>query len=507
MKKTVTANIGGMVFHIDEDAYEKLSQYLSHIREHFSTDQGRDEILSDIENRIAEMFGQKLTSSKTVITLDDVKEVISQLGEPEQMSDGEEEKDKSKSFENERSEKRLYRDPDDKYIAGVAGGLGAFLNLDPTWIRVAFVVFTFVYGFGPLLYIILWIVVPKARTTAERLEMRGEKVNLSNIEKTIREEFDEIKDNLKEFSEETRHRFKKKEKARNVRERNAQVAANLVKVFAKAAGVILILLAFSFMVAFISGIYLMPAGLHWGTGFTFFSLPDLLTAFLPSAQWVQLAMFAIVLIVGIPIFWMLLTGIQLLFSVRASSRYLGIFTFVVWLAALGALSISAVAGARNFAVQQQTVQEIQLEQGQWPELLLALNKSDHPSSHRINRHAGPHKFMVMWHESDNTALGVPEMRIQKSTDNDLYLEIVRQARGASLTQARENAESIDFGFHQNDSLIVFDPVFSYGKEHGFRNQKLDLILHVPEHKSVVLLNNMRRNMYVRWGRDLEVSER
>lgn len=218
MKKTFTVNINGIVFHIDDDAYSKLERYLGTIRRHFSGDEGCDEIISGIESRIAEMFQEKISSSKQVVTFDDVKQVIEQLGEPEQISGGGEQEEKQKRREDagqesyyydSRASKRLYRDPDDKYIGGVCGGLGAYFQVDPTWMRLLFIVGIFA-GFGILLYIILWIVIPRARTAAEKLEMRGERVNLSNIERSIKEDLQDIKKNLRDISEETRDAFKKK---------------------------------------------------------------------------------------------------------------------------------------------------------------------------------------------------------------------------------------------------------------------------------------------------------
>lgn len=216
MKKTLTVNISGIVFHIDDDAYAKLDRYLITIRRHFSSDEGCDEIIAGIEGRIAEMFQEKVTASKQVVTLADVKEVISQLGEPEQISGSDEASDKKQEsgsgdsdYYDIKASKRLYRDPDDKYIGGVCGGLGAYFQVDPTWMRLLFIVGIFA-GFGILLYIILWIVIPRARTTAEKLEMRGERVNLSNIEKSIKEDIQDIKNNLRNISEETRDAFKKK---------------------------------------------------------------------------------------------------------------------------------------------------------------------------------------------------------------------------------------------------------------------------------------------------------
>lgn len=213
MKKTLTVNISGIVFHIDEDAYSKLERYLTSIRKHFNKDEGCDEIISGIEGRIAEMFQERTKDHRQVVTLEDVNEVIRQLGEPEEISGGKDREDENRQTYEEpetvKGPKRLYRDPDNKYIGGVCGGMGAFFQIDPTWIRLLFILAIFA-GFGLLLYIILWIVIPKARTTADRLEMRGEKVNLSNIERSIKEDLQDIKKNLQDLSEDTKDVFKKK---------------------------------------------------------------------------------------------------------------------------------------------------------------------------------------------------------------------------------------------------------------------------------------------------------
>ena len=211
MKKTLTVNINGIVFHIDEDAYDKLSRYLNRIRRHFSTDEGCDEIIAGIESRIAEMFQERISSNKQVVTFEDVKEVIRQLGEPEQISGEEEPREQPPDYEyiKEKAPKRLFRDPDDKYIGGVCSGLGAYFQVDPIWMRLLFLVAIFA-GFGIILYLILWIIVPKARSATDKLEMRGERVNLSSIEKSIKEDLQDIKRNLQNITEETREAFRKK---------------------------------------------------------------------------------------------------------------------------------------------------------------------------------------------------------------------------------------------------------------------------------------------------------
>ncbi len=341
MKKTVTANISGIVFHVDEDAYLKLQEYLNLLEKHFMNSDGRDEILSDLENRIAEMFQEKLHASKKVITIKDVNEVIIQLGEPEQISDtdAEEQSAGAGSETGGKTSKRLFRDPDDKYIAGVSGGLGAFFNLDPTWIRIAFVLFTFFYGFGPLLYIILWIAVPKAVTTAEKLEMRGEKVNLSNIEKSIKEELNDLKENIKEFSEETRKTFKKKSGDMNQDLRQSPVLSFLGKLL----GALIVVVSSVVLVTLITSLYwmpeytLLPHHNHFYLPFT-----EIIQNFDPSPLMAGLGITGILLVVGLPFLWIMILGFQLLFNFKANLRIPGIISFVLWFIGLNLIIVFAL---------------------------------------------------------------------------------------------------------------------------------------------------------------------
>ena len=139
MKKTFTINISGIIFHIDEDAFEKLSNYLNSIKSCFNSSDGKDEIIADIEARIAEMLQAKISDSKQVITIEDISEIIAVMGEPEQI--GAENGAQTKSnYSSTETRKRLYRDSDNKVLGGVCSGIGAYFNIDPVWIRVAFVI-------------------------------------------------------------------------------------------------------------------------------------------------------------------------------------------------------------------------------------------------------------------------------------------------------------------------------------------------------------------------------
>jgi len=184
MKKTLTVNISGSVFHIDEDAYNVLNDYLQSIKKHFSRTEGREEIISDFEARIAEMLHEQVNNGKQVITIEDIGKVMDVIGQPSEFDGDQLDQDGKKTEKNGKASKRLYRDPDNTIIAGVCSGLGSYFHSDPVWFRLAFVL-AIIFGFGTgfIVYIILWIVVPEAETTAEKLEMKGEKVNISNIEK------------------------------------------------------------------------------------------------------------------------------------------------------------------------------------------------------------------------------------------------------------------------------------------------------------------------------------
>jgi phage shock protein PspC (stress-responsive transcriptional regulator) len=196
MKRTYTINISGSVFHIEEDAYEVLQKYMMNLKEYFGNNDEGKEILADIEARIAELCTTQSDGKPNIITLKMVNEVIEIMGTPENIS---EETEEEPITDQEKSRKRLYRDPEHRVIGGVCGGLAAYFDMDVVIMRIIFVLLTVFTGVGILAYLILWIAVPKASNTAQRLEMRGKKVSVKNIEKFIREEADDIKESYNKF--------------------------------------------------------------------------------------------------------------------------------------------------------------------------------------------------------------------------------------------------------------------------------------------------------------------
>jgi phage shock protein PspC (stress-responsive transcriptional regulator) len=194
MKITVSINLGGYSFNIDEDAYAELKKYLRNLELHFAGEESSSEILSDIETRMAELFRTKLTSYKQVIDIKDVQQVITILGTPEDISDNEgptvRDKFSSPGYH------RMYRDPDHRVIGGVCAGIAAYWNIELWIVRLIFLVLAMM-GFGILIYLILYIVLPEAKTTAEKIAMKGNPVNIHNIKDSVKQEFDTVRKNMK----------------------------------------------------------------------------------------------------------------------------------------------------------------------------------------------------------------------------------------------------------------------------------------------------------------------
>lgn len=200
MKKTFQVNLGNRVYSIDEDAYLRLKEYLDRIEGHFSDQREREDILSDIEGRIAELFSERLHAGRQVINLADVTDVTGIMGDPREISgSGEPVRQEMPRYTGSR---RIYRDPDDRVFGGVCSGLAWYFGIDRVIVRLLFVLFM-IFGIGLLVYIILWIVTPEAVTTTQKLEMRGDPVNASSIGNFFNEEFESVKKHFRRNNKNT----------------------------------------------------------------------------------------------------------------------------------------------------------------------------------------------------------------------------------------------------------------------------------------------------------------
>ena len=209
MKKTLTVNLGGTVFHIDDDAYRLLDNYLCNLKAHFSKEEGAEEIVDDIERRISELLAEKQAAGQQVITIADVEQVIARVGKPEEMD----QPDSGSSTQGNQGEcaqgqasaqghvhRRLFRNPDDKILGGVISGIAAYFCWDVTLLRLLLLVIL-ICGYGTLIpvYIICWLLIPEARTAAEKLSMRGEAITVENIGKTVTDGFEKVAGGVNDY--------------------------------------------------------------------------------------------------------------------------------------------------------------------------------------------------------------------------------------------------------------------------------------------------------------------
>ena len=200
MNITKDIHLSHVKFTMDDVAYKILKSYLDKLTIAFSSNSSKNEILEDIESHIAELFSAN-NSINRVISVSDVNNAIEVLGTPEELAEDENEQDKPSK--NTNTNKKFFRDTDDSYVGGVASGLAHYYGISPAWTRILFILFFFVpIPFTTLTYIILWIVIPSAKTSADKIRMTGEAVSVASIKNKIESVLPGIEKEITDFDKE-----------------------------------------------------------------------------------------------------------------------------------------------------------------------------------------------------------------------------------------------------------------------------------------------------------------
>jgi phage shock protein PspC (stress-responsive transcriptional regulator) len=470
MIKTVTVNVAGQVFHIDEDAFDSLSAYLKALKSLYGKEEGGDEILSDIEARIAEIFIERLKNAgKKVVSLHDVEHVISLLGRPEEFEEGstkDESSDTGKTFDaHQKAEKRLFRNPDDQVIAGVCSGLSNYFGIsDPVWIRLLFIFLVITgIGSGVILYIILWIIIPEAQTSTQKLQMKGEPVNLENLEKTFKKGIDNIETNIQNMSEDSA--FNK-------------ILKGLGKVVAAIAKVIFLLV--KALVFFVLAVVLfsLVASLFAVSVSGVAAGPFLMDYIFEDPVWGYMAISGLVLVAIITSIYFLLLPFQIFSTnIKPFRKEVSWALGLLWLAGLILLMTGSSDLIRQFKYREHISQETTINDSKVLDTLI-IRSNPYISSSDTKIDIGWKSYEI---EGDGAFIGSVRLNITPSSDSSFHILEDYSAKGRDKVSATRNVRNIAYNYNLKDNQLMLDEAI--GAKVGnnkWRSQKVDLTLQIPE---------------------------
>lgn len=483
MNKVLQINLGGYPFTIDEDAYKQLDAYIKTIRQHFAGKEAYEEITTDIEARLAELFQQRL-DNRPIVNLKDVEDVITRMGRPEEfeadsLGDDDSTEEKTGSKSHYKTGKRLFRNPDETVIAGVCSGIAAYFGIsDPIWVRLAFVLIALSGGFGVPIYIILWAIVPKAMTASDRLAMRGEPINVSNIGKIIQEEFENISKKVSEFSEEMSNKEKKEkfsaEFETKVDYRVNQAVDGLGDLFRKLANSLsAVWKPLLFLVAVVLIILLLAAWI--AAIFGAFVSPPLVQHFFPEhTRLASMGFISMMFVVGIPLLTTALGIFRLIFGTRISSAW-RVSLAIFWAMNIGFVFFLGSAGVAQFAEKASTEQRLTLNE--FNNDTINLEIIDNTASRRP---------VFGWMDNDDIILPPIETRlnIRKSDNESFYIVQQSSSMGSNYQEASELIDAIDIPYEIEGNTLKVKNWVPLSKDSKWRNQKIDLTVYVPEGKYV-----------------------
>ncbi len=493
MNKTLNINLAGFIFHVDEDAFMRLEQYLNKLKAQFASTEGGEEIIQDIESRIAELFKERL-GEKQVVALTDVEAVIGIMGQPEDFVDADDEQEqqhKKADFDKQTfyagTSRTIYRDTENRIIGGVAAGLGHYFNINSIWLRLLFVALFF-SGFGTLVYIVLWIVVPKAITTAEKLEMRGERVNISNIEKSIREEFNAVGGKISDFTMQANaHDYSRYKKSAggffsDLGKFIGSAVRLFIKVIGKVLGFLLILFAFGILIILL--IAILTGGFHLlGSNVGLEELLGLLELVSLNTLHYNSIIVGVILVTVAPLFLFVYLGLRLLLNLEPlhPSARSGAFLSII----IGAI-ILAVSGIRIGISLDEDGGFTQRTALPMLEDSITVDIVDNDIYQKFKEENFEPKWMEL---NEQNIFRDVELNILKSTDSFNYLVIERKAQGHNKREASLQAEKISFNYEQTNNALKFENYYTLGEGIKYKGQRVRYQLYLKPGQKIFLDRN------------------
>lgn len=497
MNKVFNINLGGYPFTIDEDAYEHLSKYLKAIHRHFESSEGYEEITGDIEARLAELFQEQL-SGRPIVTIKDVKSAIAVMGTPEEFGAQPVEEDEPTEENHEktsyRTGKRLFRNPEDEVVGGVCSGIAAYFGIqDPLWVRLAFIILTISGGLAIPAYLILWAVLPKAETASDRLSMRGEPINVSNIGKIIEEEIDNLTKRMSdlgdEFGEKFGEKFKDKKKSftgpNNFKEPLARgisglgsVLRALIEFFQKIIRPLLVIIGIILIAGLAIAWLASVIGLTFGLPFLSYLSPS-------TPGLVILGGINVLLFIGLPLLGLALLVARMLFQTRINNNW-----------RLGLIALSIVNTIAFFSLATRLAPQFNDEGISRTRAIIPMDGDTiyikgHPDRPQYPAvlNLGPH----LQYRNEKLYAEFVEWEVVPSKDGQVHLIEERISRGANIQEAEAIASRINYQYEVKGNQVLVKHGFYLPQGEKFRGQHVRIRLEIPPGKVVEIGQEVRHS--------------
>ncbi len=502
MNKTVNINLAGIFFHIDENAYIKLQRYLEAIKRSFTDSQGRSEIISDIEARIAELFTERVKHDKQVIGIKEVDEVVTIMGQPEDYLVDDEIFEDEPIYQNKTGSrsKKLFRDTDNSYVGGVSSGLAHYFGINVIWIRIIWFLLIFGAGTGIFIYILLWILVPEAVSTSDKLMMSGKKVTISNIEKKIRDGFESVSetvknvdfqkhgDKLKTSLEQATDSISESVKRIDLDKQGSRIKSNsksffdtigdiamfFLKVFAKFIGVILIITGASALIALF--VALLSASMLDSVNFPGIDFVDISnTTGAPFWLFSMLIFFAF----SVPFFMLLYLGLKILVTNLKSIGNVAKYSLLgLWILSIIGLTIYGTKQGLSYKEKSAVIKTERFENITAKDTLKLTMSGNDYFADRFDR---DYSFDTDYNENGDLITFSQGVRlIVKSTkDSVAKIKINKTAKGSTYEEAKERAKGISYSYSLINNELSLNNYLIISEEDKIKDQRVEITLYVP----------------------------
>ncbi|WP_316828181.1 PspC domain-containing protein [Pedobacter miscanthi] len=507
MEKTIIINIGNTIIHIEESAYELLKAYLNEVKQYFANHADDLEIVTDIENRIAELLTEQLEEQKKqVVDSANVKSVIAQMGKVQDFDtaeEGEEEPVVNNTYQHQYVEKKLYRDMDDRVVAGVCAGIAHYVNADPKWIRLATFLISFLGGFGLLVYALLWIIMPKAKSRVERMEMKGEPANLQGFQKNLDEELQAVKERLGEVNKHAQPILGRLGIfIGEFFEWLGRFISGTGKVIFKVIAGFIVVFGVLFLLALIIGVAAFQ-------GFWDASIYEYFPFSIVNEGNRGIILFGAFIVCFVPILALVLFSIRVAFNKQAINKTLSFALLIIWLAGVAVTGYQAAKISSEFKQHAELTQTTDLKS--YPVYTINIDKSKYFSkedSVAYHIDANNRHQIVVDDFEDGPFVSPNHIRIDinKSETGVTRLTQKYESQGKTFQSALQNAQNISYSYEVKNSELIFSPRFQLRKGTIWRNQEVRLNLEIPVGTKLILKEDAYRYVNNYWTWDCRNTE-